>query len=102
MHETFWTLLRDQAHWEFEIFLQIVLDGVLLGLCWPFIKKHWAHHVHRDNVDAGKVQLIEKNLDTKISSFATSIQAETISYRMDSDSLGKTVTITLRLEKDKI
>ena len=38
MHETFWTLLRDKAHWEFEIFLMFLFDGVLGGL-WLFIAK---------------------------------------------------------------
>ncbi len=48
MHETFWTLLRDPAHWEFEIFLMILFDGVIGTLLWPFVRKHWAHHVARD------------------------------------------------------
>jgi hypothetical protein len=43
-HETFWNLLRDSAHWEFEIFLIIVVDGLLMGLLWPFIRKHINHH----------------------------------------------------------
>ena len=50
-HETFLTLLCDRAHWEFEIFVTIVFDGVVLGLCWPFIKKHWNHHADRDRRD---------------------------------------------------
>jgi hypothetical protein len=51
MHETFWTLLRDKAHWEFEIFLMILFDLIIGGLAWPFLKKHWAHHVERDTMD---------------------------------------------------
>lgn len=35
MHETFWTLLRDKAHWEFEIFLMVVFDVLLAGV-WQF------------------------------------------------------------------
>lgn len=46
--ETFWTLLQDKAHWEFEIFLMILFDLVLGGLLWPLIKKHWNHHIARD------------------------------------------------------
>lgn len=37
VHETFWTLLRDPAHWEFEIFLMVVFDfivGFLLYKQW--------------------------------------------------------------------
>ena len=25
--ETFWTLLHDKGHWEFEIFLMLLFDG---------------------------------------------------------------------------
>ena len=48
MRETFWTLLRDRAHWEFEIFLMLLFDGVIAGVCWPFLRKHWSHHIARD------------------------------------------------------
>jgi hypothetical protein len=48
-HETFWTLLRDPAHWMFELFLMLLFDGVIGLLAWPFIKKHWHHHVARDH-----------------------------------------------------
>ena len=47
-HETFWTLLGDVAHWEFEIFVTIVFDVVVCGLLWPFVRRHWKHHVERD------------------------------------------------------
>jgi hypothetical protein len=53
MHDTFWTLLRDSAHWEFEIFLMLLFDGVLAGLCAPFVRKHWQHHIDRDLADLG-------------------------------------------------
>ena len=46
--ETFWTLLRDRAHWEFELFLMVLFDGVVGALLWPFIKRHWDHHLSRD------------------------------------------------------
>ena len=46
--ETFWTLLHNAAQWEFEIFLMLVFDGVIGALAWPFIKKHWKHHIERD------------------------------------------------------
>ena len=51
MHETFWTLLRDSAHWEFELFLQLVFDVVIAGLLWPLVRKHWRHHIARDQRD---------------------------------------------------
>lgn len=50
--ETFWVLLHDRAHWEFEGFLMVldnlVIGGLFLGLIWPKIKKHWRHHLDRD------------------------------------------------------
>jgi hypothetical protein len=45
--ETFWTLLGDIAHWEFELFLMLVFDGIVGALAWPFLKRFWAkHHSH--------------------------------------------------------
>lgn len=46
--ETFWTLLHDRAHWEFEMFLMVIFDVIIGGLAWPFIKRHWNHHAERD------------------------------------------------------
>lgn len=40
MHETFWTLLRDRAHWEFEIFLMILFDVILAGIWQFFARMH--------------------------------------------------------------
>jgi len=48
--------LRDRAHWEFELlvgFLEmIVFDGLVIGIFWPIIRKHWQHHLARDKADA--------------------------------------------------
>ena len=52
--ETFWTLLHDKAHWEFEIFLMVLFDGLVGALIWPFLKKHWYHHLERDKEEAVK------------------------------------------------
>ena len=38
MHETFWTLVRDRAHWEFEIFLMMFFDVVLAGIWLFFVR----------------------------------------------------------------
>jgi len=50
--ETFWALLHDKAHWEFELFVgfveMLVFDVALGMLLWPTIKKHWNHHIDRD------------------------------------------------------
>lgn len=47
--ETFTTLLRDPAHWQFELFLMLIFDVVIGALIWPAIKRH----IHRD-VDAAE------------------------------------------------
>lgn len=54
--ETFWTLLHDSAHWQFELFVgfveMLVFDGFVGFMVWPFIKKHWKHHIDRDSREA--------------------------------------------------
>ena len=52
MTETFGSLLHDRAHWEFEIFLMLLFDGLIAGIFWPFLRKHYRHHVARDRADA--------------------------------------------------
>jgi len=49
--ESLWTLLRSAAHWEFELILMLVFDGLIIGICWPFAIKHWRHHIDRDRQD---------------------------------------------------
>ncbi len=44
MHETFWDLLKDPAHWYFEFLLIIIFDVVIGLLIWPFIQKALTHH----------------------------------------------------------
>jgi hypothetical protein len=46
--ETFWTLLHDPAHWEFEIFLIVIFDGLIGLLIWPKIRKFTTHHKSDD------------------------------------------------------
>jgi hypothetical protein len=49
MHnETFFSLLRDPAHWGFEIFLMILFDFILGVLIWPRIKRALKHHTSDD------------------------------------------------------
>lgn len=46
--ESFWELMRSLPHWEFEIFLMLIVDGVVGAVAWPFLKRHWQHHLNRD------------------------------------------------------
>lgn len=47
-HETFLTLLKDSAHWQFEIFLIILFDGLVGLILWPTIQKFLLHHKSDD------------------------------------------------------
>jgi len=49
VHETFWTLLHDPAHWEFEIFLMVVFDGLLGALLFPWVKR-WIKRTREEAV----------------------------------------------------
>jgi hypothetical protein len=43
--ETFASLARDAAHWEFELFLMLLVDGLIGAVLWPVIRHRWkAHH----------------------------------------------------------
>lgn len=46
--ETFWTLLTDAAHWQFEVFLIILFDVIIGVLIWPRINKFLLHHKSDD------------------------------------------------------
>ena len=47
-HETFLTLLKDPAHWGFELFLVFIFDVVIGVLIWPWIRKFIIHHKSDD------------------------------------------------------
>lgn len=44
--ETFLGLLGNLAHWEFELFLMLAVDGLMLGLAWPLFHR-WLHRHFR-------------------------------------------------------
>jgi len=49
-HETFLTLLKDPAHWMFEIFLIALFDGLIGLILWPKIKKFLQHYKSDDKI----------------------------------------------------
>lgn len=66
-HETFWTLLHDPAHWQFEIFIIVIFD-VIIGLIlwpifvyfiWPKIKKACGH-VPTNKTDSDRIKDLEQ------------------------------------------
>lgn len=57
-HETFWTLLADPAHWQFELFLIALFDGLIGVLIWPRLKRFFKHHESDDD----RLDTLEKRL----------------------------------------
>ncbi|MBX4189491.1 hypothetical protein KW785_02760 [Candidatus Parcubacteria bacterium] len=58
--ETFWTLLKDLPHWEFELFLIFIFD-VLIGIViWPRIKRMNTHHREDDSKLAELERRVER------------------------------------------
>ena len=57
--ETFWTLLHNAAHWQFELFLQFVFDIVLGIIIWPWFKSSVLHHESDDK----KIEALEKQYE---------------------------------------
>lgn len=41
--ESFWQLLKDPAHWAFEILLIVIFDGIIGLIIWPKIKEILEH-----------------------------------------------------------
>lgn len=56
--ETFWTLLTDVAHWQFEIFLIILFDVIVGIIVWPWVRKFILHHESDDE----RIATLEKEV----------------------------------------
>ncbi len=65
--ETFWTLLHNLPHWEFEIFLIIIFDGLIGLVLWPQIRKFTTHH-KSDDERISDLEKEVKELKSKIES----------------------------------
>jgi hypothetical protein len=48
LHE-YWSILTDPAHVSVEITLMILLDGLLLGVLWPLIRRYLHHVLERQH-----------------------------------------------------
>jgi hypothetical protein len=62
--ETFWTLLTNAPHWEFELFLIFIFDVVIGLLIWPRLNRFRKHHRHDDSKMAElerRIAELEKN-----------------------------------------
>jgi hypothetical protein len=64
-HETFFTLIRDPAHWELELFLLLIFDGIIGLLLWPLIKRAFVHH-ESDDKKIEKLELEVKKIKERI------------------------------------
>ncbi len=63
--ETFWTLLTNAAHWEFELFLMFLFDVVIGLVLWPLLKKKEVHH-QSDDAQIAELQRQLKEIQTKL------------------------------------
>lgn len=45
----YWSLLTDPAHVAVELTLMLLLDGVLLGLLWPLVRRFIDAKLHRQH-----------------------------------------------------
>jgi hypothetical protein len=48
LHE-YWSILTDPAHVSVEITLTILLDGLLLGVLWPLIRRYLQYLLERQH-----------------------------------------------------
>ena len=46
--ENFWTLIHSAAHWELELVIMFLCDGVIGLLVWPRLKRFATHHKSDD------------------------------------------------------
>lgn len=37
--ETYVELMKDPAHWGMELTIMVLVDGLLLGVTWPIVKR---------------------------------------------------------------
>lgn len=57
--ETFFTLLTNLSHWEFEVLVSVVFAIVEGAVVWPLYKRWSKHHKGDDD----KLAELEKRID---------------------------------------
>lgn len=80
--EDFWFLLHNLAHWEFEIFLMVLFDGLLLGLLYPLFKKWLAAHDAKKHAHehCGDIHDVEPDEDGLCSTCAEDMEWDDMEY----------------------
>lgn len=58
-HETFWSLVKSLPHWEFELLLMALFDGLLGAIILPWWKRAHTHHQSDDQ----RIEALERELD---------------------------------------
>ena len=61
-HETFWDLLKDAAHWEFELFLMFLFDGVVGLVVLPFARRFFMRWTAHHKTDDDKLATLEHQI----------------------------------------
>ncbi len=85
-HETFWTLLQNASHWEFELFLMFIFDVVIGLFLWPRIKRWKRHHTGDDNKLKWleqQVQWLLQNMTRGANDSASSLEAWLIANKSE-------------------
>ena len=57
--ETLWILLHSKAHWEMEILLQLIFDGLLGMILIPmsrYLYRRWSRHHQKDDANVAELQ----------------------------------------------
>lgn len=75
--ETFWTLLSNAAHWEFELFLMFLFDVVIGLILFPFFKK-WILHHKTDDQKLDEVREQVQVLQKKVKHLSRQLQRRRI------------------------
>lgn len=57
--ESFFTLVKDLAHWEFELFLIVIFDVIVGLILWPWVRRYIIHHKSDDE----RIEELERRVE---------------------------------------